>query len=72
METRLYTVRHKGSGEIRAIADRLDGFALVLPPLWAVWHGFWITLAGQVLAVALAALRSPEGAEELYLGGEVA
>ena len=114
METRLYTVHHKGSGEVRAIADRFDGFALALPPLWAVWHGLWITLAVQVLAVGLAALwsplamapaftglalilgfeggavwrtelrlrrwreagvveaRSPEGAEELFLRGEIA
>ncbi|MCH8951439.1 MAG: hypothetical protein IID49_04805 [Proteobacteria bacterium] len=59
METRLYTVRHKGSGEIRAIADRFDRFDwfdLAPPPLWAVWHGLWITLAALV---ALAALWSP-------------
>ena len=82
MATRLYTLHHKGSGEIRVIADRFDGFALALPPLRAVWHGLWITLAGQVLLVALAALRSPvaaavearspEGAEEPYLRGEAA
>ena len=114
MATRLYTVYHKGSGEIRVIADRFDGFALLLPPLRAVRHGLWITLAGQVLLVALAApwspvaaaavftglaailgieggavrraelrlrrwreagaveARSPEGAEEPYLGGEAA
>ncbi len=59
METRLYTVHHKGSGDIRVIADRFDGFAFLLPPLWAVWHGLWITLAVQVLLVALAALWSP-------------
>jgi hypothetical protein len=59
METRLYTVHHKGSGEVRVIADRFDWFAFLLPPLWAVWHGLWIILAGQVLAVALTALWSP-------------
>ena len=59
MQTRLYTVHHTGSGEIRAITDRFDWFALALPPLWAVWHGLWITLAVQVLLVALAALWSP-------------
>ena len=59
MQTRLYTVHHKGSGDLRAIADRFDWFALLLPPLWAVWHGLWLTLAVQVLAVALAALWSP-------------
>ena len=59
METRLYTVHHKGSGEVRAVADRFDWFALAAPPFWAVWHGLWITLAGQLLLVALAALWAP-------------
>ena len=26
-----------------------------MAPLWAVWHGLWITLAGQALVVGLAA-----------------
>jgi hypothetical protein len=68
METRLYTVHHKGSGEVRAVADRFDWFALALPPLWAVWHGLWITLAGQVLLVALAALWSPLAALAVFYG----
>ncbi len=68
METRLYTVHHKGSGEVRAVADRFDWFALALSPLWAVWHGLWITLAGQVLLVALAALWSPLAALAVFYG----
>ena len=68
METQLYTVHHKGSGEVRVIADRFDGFALLLPPLWAVWHGLWITLAGQLLLVALAALWSPLAALAVLSG----
>jgi hypothetical protein len=31
----------------------------VLPPLWLVWHGLWITLAGCAAAVFAAALWSP-------------
>ncbi len=68
METRLYTVHHKGSGEIQVIADRFDGFAFLLPPLWAVWHGLWITLAVQVLLVALAALWAPSAALVVFYG----
>lgn len=68
METRLYTVHHKGSGEIRVIADRFDWFAFLLPPLWAVWHGLWITLAVQVLLVALAALWAPSAALVVFYG----
>ena len=68
METRLYTVHHKGFGDIRVVADRFDGFALALPPLWAVWHGLWITLAVQVLLVALAALWSPLAVAPAFAG----
>ncbi len=68
METRLYTVHHKGSGNIRVIADRFDWFALALAPLWAVWHGLWITLAVQVLLVALAALWAPSAALVVFYG----
>ena len=68
METRLYTVHHKGSGDIRVVADRFDGFALALAPLWAVWHGLWITLAVQVLLVALAALWAPSAALVVFYG----
>jgi hypothetical protein len=68
METRLYTVHHKGAGDIRVVADRFDWFALALAPLWAVWHALWITLAGQVLLVALAALWSPFAAVAVFSG----
>ena len=68
METRLYTVHHKGSGDIRVIADRFDWFALALAPLWALWHGLWITLAVQVLLVALAALWAPSAALVVFYG----
>ncbi len=68
METRLYTVHHKGSGDVRVIADRFDWFALALAPLWAVWHGLWITLAVQVLLVALAALWAPSAALVVFYG----
>ena len=68
METRLYTVHHKGSCDIRVVADRFDGFALALAPLWAVWHGLWITLAVQVLLVALAALWAPSAALVVFYG----
>ncbi len=64
----LYTVHHKGSGDVRVIADRFDWFAFALPPLWAVWHGLWITLAVQALLVALAALWSPLAMAPAFTG----
>ena len=59
MATRPSPGGHEGPGGTRASAARRRGFALVLPPLWAVWHGLWITLAGQAALAALAALWSP-------------
>ncbi len=68
MQTLLYTLHHKGSGEVRAIADRFDWPAFLAPPLWAVWHGLWITLAGQVVLVTLAALWSPLAVAPVFSG----
>lgn len=60
MRTRLYTVHGKG-GEIRVVADRFDLLALLLPPVWAIWHGAWATLVAYLALVALAFLWSPFG-----------
>jgi len=68
MKTRLYTVHHKGSGDVRVIADRFDWLAFLLPPLWAVWHGLWVTLAVQALLVALAAQWSPLAMAPVFSG----
>jgi hypothetical protein len=68
MDSRIYTLHHKGNNEIRAIADRFDWLALVAPPLWAVWHGLWVTLTAQCLLVALAALWSPFAMLPMFYG----
>ena len=79
---RLYTVHHKGSGDIRVVADRFDGFALAA---LVVFYGLAVIAGFEGGAVRRAELRlrrwreagvvearSPEGAEELYLRGEAA
>jgi hypothetical protein len=68
MQTRLYTLHHKPGEDIRAVADRFDWLAAILPPLWAVWHGLWLTLAGQAALVAAAAAWSPLAALPAYFG----
>jgi hypothetical protein len=68
MRTRLYTLHHKGGDDIRAVADRFDWLAATLPPLWAVWHGLWLTLAVQAVLIGLAALWSPLAALPVYYG----
>ncbi len=59
MRTQIYTLHHKGPDELLAVADRFDFLGLVLPPLWAVWHGLWITLGAGAVLLAAAALWSP-------------
>jgi hypothetical protein len=68
MQTRIYTVHHKGGEDIRAVADRFDWLAATLPPLWAVWHALWLTLAGQAALIGLAALWSPLAVLPVYAG----
>ena len=68
MQTRSYTVHHKGREDLRAVADRFDWLAATLPPLWAVWHGLWLTLAAQVALIGLAALWSPLAVLPVYSG----
>ena len=58
MEARLYTV-HEKKGDVRVISDGFDLFALILPPVWAIWHGAWVTLAAYLGLVAASALWSP-------------
>lgn len=60
MRERLYTV-HEKRGEVRVVSDGFDFFALILPPLWAIWHGAWVTLAAYLALVGLAFLWSPLG-----------
>ena len=59
METNLYTIHRKGERGLRVVGDGFDGLALLLPPIWAVWHGLWLTGAGLVLVLFGAAALSP-------------
>jgi len=29
---------------VRLVADGFSWFALIVPPIWAIWNGYWITL----------------------------
>ena len=68
MKTRLYTVHHKGPDEIRAIADKFSFLAFLLPPVWAVWHGLWVTLLAQAALHALAVLWTPLAVLPAWIG----
>ncbi|HUF86020.1 MAG TPA: DUF2628 domain-containing protein [Thermohalobaculum sp.] len=67
MRTRPYTV-HEKKGEVRVVTDRFDIFALALPPLWAIWHGLWLTLASHAALIGLAFAWSPIGPIVVEIG----
>ncbi|MEM6546685.1 MAG: hypothetical protein AAF713_02960 [Pseudomonadota bacterium] len=59
METQLFTVHSRGKpDEFLAIGDGRRPLG-ILPPVWAIWRGLWITaLAMVALLVATAALHT--------------
>jgi len=68
MDTLVFTLHGKGARPVRALADRFDFLALVLPPVWAIWHGLWLTLAAQALLAGLAFLWSPIAVSPVIYG----
>ncbi len=67
MRARLYTV-HEKRGAVRVVADRFHLVGFLLPPLWAIWHGLWITLAAQMALLLGAGLWSPLAPAPVALG----
>jgi hypothetical protein len=59
MEATLYTVHRKGERGLRVVGDGFSAFALLLPPVWIVWHGLWLTGLALVVLLALAAALTP-------------
>ncbi len=59
MEQSLYTVHYRRGRHLEVIADRFDLFALILPLIWIIWHGLWVTLLLLVGAMVLSWLYSP-------------
>lgn len=72
MEPRLYTVHLADGAEPRFVDDGFSILALIVPPVWAIWHGLWITL-GAIVAVGvgaamLAVFINPIAASPINLG----
>lgn len=59
METDIWTVHARKDRDLEVIADRFDVFALVLPVLWMIWHGTWISLGGLAVLLVAAGLYTP-------------
>ena len=68
MELRLWTVHRKGAQKLDLVPDGFSLFALVLPPLWAIWHGLWLVLLGMVAVAFLAGLYSPLAVSPVMYG----
>ena len=68
MKQRLYSVHAKGE-RLEVVADRFSWGALLLAPLWLIWHGLWITLVLMAVLVAVAAfLLSVAAAVVVFVG----
>lgn len=47
MEMQIYTLLSRGRpNEVRAVGDGKRPLG-VIPPLWALWHGLWLSLAAM-------------------------
>ncbi|HUF56051.1 MAG TPA: hypothetical protein VMM55_05755 [Thermohalobaculum sp.] len=68
METVLFTLHSRGRpNELRAVGDGRQKLG-VLPPVWAFWRGLWITLAGMLLLLGVAAALHPLIVSWLWFG----
>jgi hypothetical protein len=68
MEARLWTVHRKGDRPVRLVGDGFSFFALIVPPIWAIWHGAWLVLLGIVVLALAAAAYSPLAASPVMYG----
>ena len=68
MDTHIFTLHHKGTKPLRAVADRFRPLALFLPPVWTVLEGLWLTLAAQIGLAALAWQWSPLAVSPVVYG----
>jgi len=68
METLVYTVHAKPGRDLRAVGDRFSLMAMLVPPLWPLVHGLWLTLAGLLAVLVLAFLWSPFAVSPVIYG----
>jgi hypothetical protein len=59
MGATLYTVHRKGEQGLRVVGDRFDTLALLLPPVWIVWQGLWLSGAALLVVLFAAAAVTP-------------
>ena len=65
METRLYTLHtHRKRTDIRVVGE--GSWLTVIPPLWALLEGYWLTALGMVGLMILALALHPLGMPFVY------
>lgn len=64
----VYTLHHKNKRGLRAVADHFSLLAMLLPPVWALVHGLWLTLLAQAALIWLASLWSPIAMSPAFSG----
>jgi hypothetical protein len=68
MDTRLYTLHHKGEKPLRAVEDRFRGWAMFAPPIWALVSGYYLVFAVQSVLLGLFWLWSPPAVAPVFYG----
>jgi hypothetical protein len=68
VEVHLYTLHHKTGRDLRPVTDRFSLLALLLPPVWALAHGLWLTLLAEAVLLGLAFLWSPFAMSPMFYG----
>ena len=67
MEARLHTLFSRGrANEIRAVHDGRRPLG-VLPPVWAIWNGLWLTLVVMLGLIALVWWLHPDMARAVWV-----
>ncbi len=68
METAFYTIHSRGrANELHAVGDVRHKLG-ILPPVWALWRGLWITLAGMLVLLGATAMVQPFLVSWMWLG----
>lgn len=68
MELSVYTIHSRPGRDLKAIPDRFDWFALLLPVIWALWHRLWGVFCAIILILLAVALISPLGVSPAMYG----
>jgi hypothetical protein len=49
MDVRIWTVHRKPGRDLEVVDDGFSLFALLVPPIWAIWNYCWVTLGVIVI-----------------------